>query len=352
MTEPHPLPLISSGIPGTGGRVKVSPEDFRVDEIPAYTASGSGDHVLAVIRKTGISTFEAVKRLALALEVKPSDIGTAGLKDTHAVTTQQISLPAPTAPDAVLALELEDLEILSAERHGNKLRTGHLRGNRFAIRIRETELEENEAVSAATETLNMLALGAGTPNWFGTQRFGKFGDNAIRGLELVRGQSRGRKPNGRMLRLLLSALQSQLFNDYLRARIDDGNFRGVIDGDLLKKSDSGGVFVTDGASTDQPRMDRGEVAPTGPMFGPKMKQPPAESAAAVRESAVLLAADVGADAFKRYAKLTPGTRRPISVPLGDVQVQAAGTRDIEVSFTLPAGSYATSVLREVTKTTD
>ncbi len=349
MNAPILLPFLSSGIPPTGGLVKQSPADFRVEELPAYIAQGSGDHVLAVIRKTGISTFEAVRRLSSALNIKPADIGTAGLKDAQAITIQQISLPPPITVAAVTALTVDGIEILSAGRHGNKLRTGHLRGNRFVICIRNTLVDEETAAVHASSVLTALQQMPGTPNWFGNQRFGKDGNNAQRGHELVTGKFTGKKPNGRVKRLLLSSLQSKLFNDYLARRINDHLYAEVIEGDVLKKTDTGGVFVTEATQIEASRMARGEVVVTGPMFGPKMTRPPGQTAAQARENAVLDAAGLNDATFSHFAKLTPGTRRPLAVQLGETHVQVVDKHAIEVSFTLPRGSYATCVIREITK---
>ena len=346
------MPFLSADIPGIGGRIKQSVEDFRVDEIGAYEATGEGDHVMVQIRKRGISTFEAIKRLARALDVKDGDIGSAGLKDARAITTQRLSLPPPTTPEMLRALELDDIDVLSATRHPHKLRTGHLRGNAFSIVVRSCDVDENEAAERARSALNVLGQAPGTPNWFGEQRFGQRGDNAERGRELLLGNFRGVKPRPRLLRLYLSAIQSLLFNDTLIRRIEAGEYRSIIDGDILKKTDSGGIFACEDRDADLARFLDGAVVATGPMFGPKMRQPSPGSRAAELEDSVLAARDLKHGAFGRYSKLAPGTRRPLSVALKGVRVKPIEERAIEVSFTLPSGSYATSVLREITKPID
>lgn len=340
------LPLITAALPGTGGRIRADREDFEVEEIPAYGPDGEGDHVIAWIEKRGLSTFELIHRLAAATGIDAASIGTAGLKDKDAVTRQQVSLPPPVSPEAVLALEIEGARVLSVGRHRRKLRTGHLRGNRFRIRIRDVE---DDGAARAGAILEALAVAPGSPNLFGAQRFGRSGDNARVARDILAGTHQGKRPRGRQLRLLLSALQSELFNRYLTARIAAGAYRTVLAGDILKKTDTGGVFATTEPEIDQGRLLRGELVPTGPMFGAEMRSPEPGTAAAGLEAEILGDADVDPAWFSRFARLTPGTRRPIAVVIGDPGVNSIDGPDIEVTFTLPAGAYATVVLSEIIK---
>lgn len=343
-------PRISASLPGTGGRIRTEPEDFEVDEIPAYGPEGEGDHVIARVEKRGISTFEMVRRLAAALGVDAADIGTAGLKDARAVTRQQVSLPPPVAPEALEALSIDGVRVLSAARHRHKLRTGHLRGNRFRIRLRELEVGGDEAADRAAAVLAELARPPGSPNWFGAQRFGNRGDNARLGRDVLTGRLRGKKrPRGRKLRLLLSSLQSELFNRTLAARIEAGRYREVVGGDILKRTDSGGVFASEDTAVEQGRLERGEIVQTGPMFGVKMMAPAPGSAAAELEDAILAASEIEPEMLSRFARLIPGTRRPIAVAIGEPRVKAIEGGDLEVGFTLPSGAYATAVLDEIMK---
>ena len=128
------LPFLTGDLPGIGGTLRARPEDFFVDEEPAYEPSGNGDHVFVRIEKRGMTTPQAVERIARALTVNPRDIGVAGMKDRHAVTRQWISLPPPVTPEAVQALALEDITMINVARHPHKLRTGHVRANRFVLR--------------------------------------------------------------------------------------------------------------------------------------------------------------------------------------------------------------------------
>lgn len=333
------LPFLTADLPGTGGRLRATADDFVVDEEPAYAPTGAGDHVFARIEKRGLTTAQAVQAIARALRVHERDVGVAGMKDRHAVTRQWISLPPPSTPEAVLALALPDIRILEAVRHGHKLRTGHVRANRFVLRVRDTV---PEAATRARAILERLARPPGAPNWYGEQRFGQDGDNAARGRALLRGEHRGDR---RTDRFLVSALQSELFNTWLVARIADGLYDRVLAGDVLHKL-GGGLFTCEDAATDEARLHAGELVVTGPMFGTKMRA--AAGAAGEREDAILAAAELSRDAFAKVARIAEGTRRDASIALREVEVRDADGA-LEVAFALPAGAYATAVMREVMK---
>lgn len=338
------LPYLTSAFPGTGGALRRVPEDFVVDEVPAYAPSGAGDHVFVHVEKRGWTTAAVADALAAALGIAARDIGWAGLKDRHAVTRQWLSLPPPVTPEAARAVALDGVTILDAVRHGHKLRTGHLRGNRFTLRVRDAV---PDAAARAEAVLAALAAPPGAPAWYGEQRFGARGDNVAQGLAVLRGERRGGPP--KLKRLLISAVQSSLFNAWLRARLDDGLYARVIEGDWLERRGSGGTFSTTAPEVDEARVAAGEVCVTGPMFGPRMRAPAPGTAAAAREAAVLAAAGVDVALFAAAGKLAEGTRRALGVPVADAAVRAVEPGVIEVSFTLPAGAYATAVMREVMK---
>jgi tRNA pseudouridine13 synthase len=263
------------------------------------------------------------------------------------VARQQISLPPPVTPETVLALAVPGVRVLAAARHPHKLKTGHLRGNRFTVRVRGLDLPVAEAVARARAILGRLAEPPGAPNFYGDQRFGQGGANPALGRALVRGE----RPRGRPreTRFLLSAYQSALFNQYLEDRLKDGLYDRVIEGDILKKAETGGLFVSTDAATDEARLRAGEVIPTGPMFGASMLAPPEGTPAARREAGLLAAEGIALADFRRVAQIGQGTRRAIAVRLEEAEVAAAGC-EIELRFVLPAGAYATVICSEICKT--
>lgn len=336
------LPYLSHDLPGIGGVLRARDEDFVVDEIPAYAATGAGDHVFVRIEKRNLTTPFGIAGLARALGIRDRDIGVAGMKDRHAVTTQWLSLPPPVTPEQALAVTVDNLRVLEAVRHGHKLRTGHLRGNRFKLVVRGVSVPD--ALPRAQAILARLAEAPGAPNWFGEQRFGRAGDNAVRGRALLSSDRPGR---GKQDRFLISALQSELFNTWLTARLEVGLYRSALAGDVMHKR-AGGMFDCTEPEVDTPRVQSGEVIPTGPMFGVSMRAPAAGSPAAEREAEILAAAGLSIEAFARVKAIAEGTRRDAAITVTDPACsELDGTLVIE--FALPAGAYATVVMREIMK---
>lgn len=337
------LPYLTADVPGIPGVLRVALEDFVVDEMSAYELSGSGEHVYIHFEKRDLTTPEAMRRLIRALGAEPRAAGYAGLKDRRAVTRQWASFALKDDSVArALGDTLEGIRVLEVTRHGNKLRTGHLRGNRFALRLREVPLGREAEVAAV---LARLAI-EGIPNFYGEQRFGRDAQNVAEARRwIVDGQ---RPPRDAFRRkLLVSSLQSELFNDVLAARLRDGLFAQAVDGDLLRKEDSGGLFTTDDLADASARVSAFEVSPTGPMFGAKMRWP--ERASREREERVLAAAGLTAAHLDGFARDGEGTRRPLRVRPLDVAVETEAPGVVLLRFTLPKGAYATVVLREVTK---
>ena len=340
-----PLPYFTADLPGIGGELKQEPGDFEVEEIPAYLPSGVGEHLFLWIEKTGITTEQLTRQIVQTLRMANRDIGVAALKDRHAVARQFVSIPAKFA-GGVGSLESPQVRVLSATLHGNKLRTGHLRGNRFSILLRNVPPDALEMALPIASRLQQL----GVPNYFGDQRFGIDGETAQLGFDLLRGEKvpEDIHPARRrfLLKLALSAAQSVLFNQALATRLLAGHLHQVIAGDVLQVAASGGVFVCEDVAADQPRFDSREVLPTGPMFGPKMKL--AAGTVAEHEAQLLEKSGLTVEHFSRFPDLTSGTRRPYLILPGDLEVQqeAAGLR---FRFTLPSGSYATILLREFQK---
>jgi tRNA pseudouridine13 synthase len=330
---------LTATLPGTGGLLRVTPDDFEVEEIPAYLPSGQGEHLFLWIEKVGLDTPEAAFRIASALGLHPGEVSWAGLKDRVARTRQWLSAPARAEAALADLAPTPELHVLAHARHGNKLRVGHLRGNRFLIHIRGAE--RPEAVGPVMERL----VAEGLPNAFGEQRFGR-GDGALRGRALVHGERLPARPSAFERKLYVSAYQALLFNRLLQARLREGTLRRALQGDLMRKTDSGGLFLCREPEVDQPRVDRGEIVATGPIFGWKMQR--SEGEVHALEQAVLAAEGLNFDSFRRLGSIAEGTRRPFTVPVTEARWSATGPT-VELSFALPAGSYATVLLDEVMK---
>lgn len=338
------LPLLTASLPGVGGAVE-QPEDFEVQELPAYLPCGEGEHCMAQVRKRGLTTPEAVRRVCEALGLAPGTAGYAGLKDKQGVTTQWISVAGAT-PKQMMALGWPDLQVLQARLHRNKLRTGHLRGNRFTVQLRGTA--GPGALQRARDVMDVIAA-RGLPNFFGAQRFGRRGDNAEQGLLLLRKQRRPPRDK-RQRRLLISALQSLLFNEVVARRLEQGCLDRLLGGEVLQKTDSGGIFVSEDAALDGPRLERGEVVVTGPLVGPRTPWPLPGSAALALEQEVLAAHEVTAEQFSAVGRLARGGRRPATVRVEDPALEdAPEVAGLRLRFCLPPGSYATVLLAEVCK---
>jgi tRNA pseudouridine13 synthase len=340
MSAPGPLPRITADLPGSGGSFRASPEDFRVEELPAYLPGGSGPHLYLLVEKRGRTTRDVVRDLAGRLGVPERDAGAAGLKDRHAVTTQWLSFPSARDPDPA-SLSGDGFRVLQASRHGNKLRTGHVRGNRFTLSVRGGDLEAARACAAA------LAA-RGLPNFFGAQRFGAGGRNAEVGRALLQGrladpEARRASRDRFLRRLCISAWQSSLFNRWLEERIADGLFARALAGDVMKKLDSGGVFSCEDPAVDQPRVERFEISPAGPMPGHAMR--PAGGEAAAREERLIQAEGVSPQDLARGGGESEGTRRAARLAVQVVLEPIEG--GFRAAFELPAGSYATVVMGEI-----
>jgi tRNA pseudouridine13 synthase len=243
-------------------------------------------------------------------------------------------------------IDTDRIRVLRATRHRNKLRTGHSRGNRFSIRVRDVTPGAAERVEAIAGIVGRL----GFPNYFGLQRFGHDQQTLKLGLDLLRGAASPRSisPARRrfLLRMSLSAAQSALFNTVLATRISDGLLHRVLSGDVMQVVASGGMFVVSDQATEQQRFDARETVPTGPMFGPKML--PAGGQAGEVEAAVLAAWQIQAADFDRFSKLTSGTRRALLAWPAAFHL-SADADFVQLDFELASGTYATSLLREFMK---
>ena len=334
-------PLWTADLPGTGGRIKSVPEDFEVEEVPAYQPCGSGDFLYLWVEKRDLGAEYFLRQVARRLELPPGEVGSAGLKDRRAVTRQMVSVPA-AAEEHLGQLDGDGIRLLRVSRHTNKLKPGHLRGNRFRVLVRDPHPEAPRRLAPLLERLRRDGL----PNFYGPQRFGRDGETARLGFGLLRGGPAA-QPRGPFLRkLALSAAQSALFNSYLARRLQDGLLRTVLPGDVMAKWPFGGMFVAQDVAAEQARFDARETVTAGPIFGRKTFAAAGEAAA--REAAVLSEAGLAPEAFAGFGKLVQGTRRHNLVYVEDLEA-AAGPEGLRCTFTLPAGTYATVLLRELTK---
>ena len=338
---PHTPPLWTEELPAMGGAIGPALEDFVVEEVPAYLPSGTGDHWYVRLEKRGMNTRDAALAIARATSIPERDIGYAGMKDRHGITTQWLSVPARApAPDGwQLPAELKILEV---SRHNNKLRTGHLRGNRFRVGLVGTS---DGAVERAERLFGLLAE-RGHVNYFGSQRFGRDGrnvDEAVAWLTGARPLPRGRE---RFLsKLYTSALQSEIFNRYATRRVGLGRDQ-LISGEVVRLANAGASFVVEDAAREQHRLAAQDLCLQGPMPGPKMR---AASADAARlEAEVWTELGLSEPALVELGRHAPGTRRDLLVRPGGVSVSAEGDR-LWLGFELPSGSYATMLVRELTR---
>lgn len=326
------------GRPAASGRIRCSADDFRVAEQLGFEPEGEGEHLWLYVRKRGANTDWAARALARWADVRPAAVSYAGLKDRHAVTDQwfSIHLPGRADPDYA-ALTLPELTIRDARRHQRKLQRGGLRGNRFHLVVRDLSGE----VDTIAERLRQLQT-QGVPNYFGAQRFGHHGHNVDQARRLFAGELR--RVDRHRRGLYLSAARAWLFNAVLSRRIRDCSWRQGTDGDLMMLEGSHSVFSA--ATLDdelRARLARLDIHPSGPLWGHNGKWPSAaawqlEQTVAAGEPALrdgLVAAGLRAE------------RRALRLALGDAECHTDCADTLELSFSLPAGSYATVVLREL-----
>ncbi len=393
---------LTADLPGIGGSYKQSPEDFQVEEIPLYPCSNNGEHLYLWIEKAGITTHNLLSQIARGLKLKDREIGYAGLKDARALTRQMVSVPFNKL-DQVEKLNLDNAKILSTAQHGNKLRLGHLAGNRFTITVRETVGAAKNNAEAILEQLRKR----GVPNLFGEQRYGILGNSAQLGLlllqkqftefcreyigdpELIRNPSwklaashyrqgeldcaisalpkqmrderrmlqqllKGKSAESavlalprNILRLFLSATQSQLFDQLVNQRL--ANVDQLLDGDIAVKHVNGACFRIEEAKAEQSRVESLEISPSAPLFGTKSMLAKGEPGQA--ELALMAESGLTLESWDLASNLTmTGERRPLRFPLQHASIVATGPNFLTLNFTLPKGCYATSVLRELIKT--
>ena len=334
---------------GIGGQMTDFPDDFHVDEVEAYSPCGSGEHVYLRIRKRGMNTMDVVRILGRIFDVPERDIGYAGLKDKHAVTSQWFSIRYHGDFGEVSGdfSGYEGMEVVEVSRHGNKLRTGHLRGNRFGIVLEGVTGDDAGILSRCSDLSEH-----GFVNYYGKQRFGIDGGNVSSGIDILRGT--GKRMSQQSQRFCISALQSAVFNleCHLRVSEHDGE---VFEGDVLQKT-GGGCFVCEDAAVDRLRAAAGEVFVTGLLPGSKAMTGFGYSYELERDCSRRFGISweerdrvVGGDLldFGVLKRFGAGSRRVIRERVGDLVFHRLGVDRIRVEFFLPSGSYATVFLREL-----
>ncbi|MCG7908634.1 MAG: tRNA pseudouridine(13) synthase TruD [Candidatus Thiodiazotropha taylori] len=327
------------GTPVGRGVIRSCADDFQVDEELGFLPDEEGEHLLVQIRKRETNTQWLAGQLARLAGIDRKDVGFAGLKDRHAVTTQWFSLGMAGRPEPDWqALDEDLIEVLAVHRHKKKLRRGTLRGNHFVLRVRQLDAQQQ-----AIETRLQQLQEAGMPNYFGEQRFGHDYSNLDQADRLF---SPSRPRLNRSLRgLIISAARSQLFNQVLAARIEQGNWNRPLAGDYFQLDGSRGCFAD---HEEQPerllsRCASLDIHPTGPLWGRGRSL--VKEATESLERQLLSPFELWRNGLEHVG--LQQERRALRVALKGLQWQFLEEGDLQLRFFLPAGCYATAMLREL-----
>jgi len=335
---------------------KQNRDDFVVTEIPLYEFSGEGEHIVVKFRKKDLTTWDAVQIFSEQLGCKSREIGYAGLKDKNAMTVQHISVPK-SCEERLSKFSHSGIKILETTYHNNKIRVGHLKGNKFFIRLKRVNLIDAKKIEDAVSKIASF----GMPNYFGFQRFGIEGNNYIKGEAIVNGELR--EKNKKLRQMYVNAYQSYLFNNWLSKRIEISKLVAafepkeiyeklqlpldivknmkkqnhpfkLVTGDLMSHYPFGRIFhVEDLDSESEKFFNRDRVA-TGLLCGKRVKK--AEG----------LASNIELEFDKKMSE--DGARRFSWVFPDDIQTNYKEDKNwMELQFTLPKGSYATEFIAEV-----
>jgi len=322
-------------MPLSFGQIKSHNADFRVVERLPEVASGAGEHLWLTVAKDGQNTAWVARQLARWAGVGPRDVSYAGLKDRHGVTEQTFSLHLPGKLEpSVRLLQVDGLSVLEAKRHSRKLKTGQLVGNSFRIRLRNTEVPLEQL-----ERNWQVLVEQGVPNYFGPQRFGHGGLNVHNGSEWLLGRIKAQR---HLQSIYLSAVRSFLFNKLLAQRVLDNTWNRLIVGDFAQFTEGkAGFYCAEPEATDVERCLQAKISPCASLPGLSKDDFPALTA---RENVQL----------SSYGDLIAALEeRQVARHFRKLRVfpEAAGfeviDKDPVLSFFLPAGSFATSVLAEL-----
>lgn len=255
-------PVWLYGQPASSGAIKACPEDFCVREDLGFSFDGDGEHVMVYLRKTGYNTQFVADSLAKFARISARAVSYAGLKDQQAVTEQWfcLQMPGKDTPD-FSGFSLEGCEVLNVVRHRRKLRIGALKGNRFALVLRQINNRDD------VEARLLQVQAHGVPNYFGEQRFGRNGNNLVMARKWANGEIEVRERSKRSF--YLSAARSAVFNQAVSQRIEGGFHRQVLLGDAVGLTGSGSWFTVtqDELESAQQRLNDGDVYITAPLPG-------------------------------------------------------------------------------------
>jgi tRNA pseudouridine13 synthase len=338
---PFELPFEHPDLPALGGHIGPEPEDFVVDELPLYAASGQGDHWYVRLGKRGRTTADLRAAVVQASGALDREVGYAGMKDKHAVTTQWFSVPVSrTKPPAEWQLSAP-FSLLEVTRHSNKLRIGHSAGNRFRIRLVDVAPEARSRLAPLCERIAAQGIG----NYFGSQRFGLGQRNLETALGALRRGRLGPRA-GQRGKFLASVIQSEVYNRYLAARSELGRER-VLVGDVVRLEGSRSLFVVEDVEREAPRLAARDIHLTGPLIGPKMKE--SEGQPRTLELAAEESLGLDAAALSALSRAAPGTRRDLVLRPEGLRSSVAEDGSLITEFSLPSGAYASLVIRALTR---
>ncbi len=349
------------GQPTIDADLKSRPEDFIVEEVINYPLSGEGEHLWCWVEKRCQNTDWVAGMLAKWANTSKRNVGYAGQKDRNAVTRQWFSIHLPGKPDPEkMSLEIEGVQILQMRRHNRKLQRGGLAGNRFELRLRNLRLSQSEEVDAsnlteATEQRLSILKEQGFPNYYGTQRFGWNGNNLVEAEKLLQAapqkNSRGRRSkqgNRNQQSLYLSALRSWMFNELLSLRVEQTSWNRLIPGDVLQLNGSGKWFCAESEDQSelQQRVESGDLHPSGALFGDGRLE--TSQQALLLEQTIVDLHPTWMEGLCRL-RVQPDRRALRTVPeqLNWQWRQAEDSLDLQLSFFLPSGCFATMLLREL-----
>ena len=336
-TSPGALPewARAHGAPLFTATIRKRPSDFIVVENLGFEPSGSGEHDYLWVEKTATNTEWVARQLARHAGVRPADVGYAGMKDRHAITRQWFSVPRRGSADWP-ALSADGITILDVRSHPRKLRRGAHKSNAFRIALRSSEAAASRQL--VDERLAGIAA-RGVPNYFGPQRFGHHGAN----VSLARALFAGKRLKRDKRSIAISAARSLLFNQILSARVADASWERILCGERVNLDGSGSVFTAEVVDAEiERRAASMDIHPTGTLWGLRSGISPGPA-----ESLERNATDAEEDLRTGLERLAvKASSRPLRLPVRDLSWEFADDA-LWLAFTLPAGGFATAVLREV-----